>query len=91
MDGREARQPLHYFIRSGPRGDPFNFAQQVVGERFAFQGCARLQLAMQRVRYVANLYHRRHVHSIIACRGHLKSRASSLGEAEDLQFPIVTN
>jgi hypothetical protein len=38
----------------------------------AFLGCARLQLAVQGVRYMANLNHARHVHNITACAAHVK-------------------
>jgi len=55
--GLAPRKPLPGFIKSRPFNGVAEFAEQVVRERDAFERRSRFELAMQIVRYVADLKH----------------------------------
>jgi creatinine deaminase len=69
--GPAPRKPFLHFIEGGAVEGVAQLAQQVIGKGHAFQRRTRLELAMQVGRYIANLDHRRHEFSILACAAHV--------------------
>src|SRR5579872_6939964 len=69
--GLAARKPLPHFIESGAVERVAQLPEQVVRERHAFEGRARLELTMQVRGHISNLNHHRHAISILACGAHV--------------------
>jgi len=65
-------EPLAHFIKGWAVERVAQLAEQVIGERYAFQRRTRLEFAVQVGRYVADLNHDWHVISILACATHVK-------------------
>src|SRR5580700_448557 len=82
--GLAARKPLPNFIESGAVERVAQLAEQIVRERHAFEGRARLELAMQVGGHISDLNHNGHVISILTCAVHVKRPLKALAE----EYPV---
>jgi len=62
-----------------PLRDATDFLKEVVRQRQADESCSRLKFSMQVIRYVAELNHLRHGHSLSACAQHVNSTEARNG------------
>ena len=89
-----AGESLAQFGQGGILGYASDFLQEIVRETQSFQRSARLQLSVQVIGDMTQLYHLGHVFMLFACASHVKPlealKYPSLGHvAESVTTPLI--